>query len=209
MKNQMPTNRRRRQFITRIVPGCALTCLGAGAICRAIAKPKQNASEGSTHKFDAELDEDLTYRQMFQRQYFNTIVLGKELKEELGDEEAIELIKKLSAKLGIEIGEKQAQQSEEKGLQAFVGQFKDPNNFKSILTKEVVEDTENAFELKVTECLWAEVFREKEAGDIGFAWICYGDHTWPQGFNPKIRMIRDKTLMQGHAYCNHRFVWTG
>jgi hypothetical protein len=209
MKEQMPANPRRRQFITRIAPGCALTCLGAGALCSSIAKPRQIASKESTHKFDTELDESLTYRQLFQRQYFNTIALGTQLKEELGDEEAIELIKKLSAKLGHEQGKRQARQSEEKDLQAFVRQFKDPDFLNSILIREVMEDTENAFEWKVTECLWAEVFREKEAGDIGFAWICHGDYGWPQGFNSKIRMIRDKTLMQGHAYCNHRYVWTG
>jgi hypothetical protein len=208
MKNQLPANPRRRQFITRIVPGCALTCLGAGAICNAIANPKQGSTKESTHKFDTELDEALTYRQLLEKEHFHTIVLGKQLKEELGDGEAIELIKKLSDKRGFEQGKNQAQHSEEKSLQGFVGPFRDPKFLKQFITKEVVEDTENAFEMKVTECLSAEVFRKEEAGDIGFAWICYGDYGWPRGFNPKIRMVRDKTLMQGHAYCNHRYVWT-
>ena len=70
----------------------------------------------------------------------------------------------------------------------------------------IVEDTESAFEIKVSECLWAETFRAQDAGDIGFAWICYADYSWPQGFNPKLKMIRDKTLMEGHEYCNHRYV---
>jgi hypothetical protein len=30
-----------------------------------------------------------------------------------------------------------------------------------------------------------------------------------KGFNPKIKLVRDKTLMQGHEYCNHRYIWTG
>ncbi len=209
MKNQSSQNPSRRQFITKIIPGCALTCLGAGNFFTAISKPVQDASQGSAHKFDTELEKNLTYRQLLQRQYFNTIVFGKLLKQELGDEKAIELIKKLSNKSSIERGKIQAKQFAENSLQAFVKQFKDPNTYKNVLTKEVVEDTENAFELKVTECLWAEVFRERDAGDIGFAWICYGDYGWPQGFNPKLRMIRDKTLMQGHPYCNHRYVWTG
>jgi hypothetical protein len=209
MKNQSSQNPSRRQFITKIIPGCALTCLGTGNLLSAISKPAQEASRGSTHKFDSELNKNLTYRQLFQRQYFNTIEFGKLLKQELGDEKAIELIKKLCNKSSIERGKELAQQLGENSLQVFVRQFKDPNTYKIVLTKEVVEDTVNAFELKVTECLWATVFRERDAADIGFAWICYGDYGLPQGFNPKIRMLRDKTLMQGHPCCNHRYVWTG
>ncbi len=73
----------------------------------------------------------------------------------------------------------------------------------------IVEDTETAFALRVTECIWADTFLKEDAGDIGFALICHGDYAWPQGFNPKIRMIRDKTLMQGDSYCNHRYVFEG
>jgi hypothetical protein len=47
---------------------------------------------------------------------------------------------------------------------------------------------------------------EAKAGDLGFAAICYGDYNMATGFNPKVRMVRDKTLMQGHAYCNHRYL---
>jgi hypothetical protein len=71
---------------------------------------------------------------------------------------------------------------------------------------EIVEDTDQALELKVKECIFAETFLKASAGDIGFAFICYGDYAWPRAFNPKIKMIRDKTLMQGHDCCNHRYV---
>ena len=74
---------------------------------------------------------------------------------------------------------------------------------------EIVEDTEKAFELKITECIWASTFLNAKAGDIGYASVCFGDYAWAEGFNPKIKMIRDKTLMQGHELCNHRYVWLG
>ena len=77
------------------------------------------------------------------------------------------------------------------------------------MTHEVVVDTDKVFELKVTECLTSEIFLDADAGDIGYAYVCFGDYAWAEGFNPKIKMVRDKTLMQGHAYCNHRYMWTG
>ena len=50
-----------------------------------------------------------------------------------------------------------------------------------------------------------KVFREEDACDIGFAAVCFADYALPQAFNPKIKLIRDKTLMQGHEFCNHKY----
>jgi hypothetical protein len=87
--------------------------------------------------------------------------------------------------------------------------FKNNEVFKKILTFNIVEDTNTAFEIHVTECLSASTFLAREAGDIGHAFICWGDYAWAEGFNPKIKLVRDKTLMQGHDCCNHRYIWTG
>ena len=196
----------RRDIITKVMPACAITCM---APLKALGMVDRTLSQDTKHKFDTEMEQKMTYRQMFQRQYFNLIMFGNLLKEEMGDEKAIELIKKLSDKSARDRGKMQAQQGGDSSLQAFVKPFKDDNIYGIVLTKEVVEDTETAFELKVTECLWAEAFREQKADDIGFAWICYGDYGWPEGFNPKLKMVRDKTLMEGHDCCNHRYVYKG
>jgi hypothetical protein len=77
------------------------------------------------------------------------------------------------------------------------------------LTMEIIEDTDTVFEVKVTECLVGDTFLRAEAGEIGNAAVCIGDYTFAEGFNPKIKMIRDKTLTLGHDHCNHRYIWTG
>ena len=73
---------------------------------------------------------------------------------------------------------------------------------------EIMEDSEEAFEIRVTECALVEPMLEFDAGRIGNAWLCDGDYGHAQGFNPKIKLIRDKTLMLGHSCCNHRYEWT-
>jgi hypothetical protein len=91
---------------------------------------------------------------------------------------------------------------------AFNASMRDPSYFaKHILTLEIVEDTLQAVEVKVTECLWAKTFREMGAAEIGYRLHCNTDYADCQGFNPKITLTRSKTLMQGDEYCNHRFVW--
>ena len=42
---------------------------------------------------------------------------------------------------------------------------------------EIVEDTKKTFELIVTECIWADTFLRAKAGDIGYAWVCWGDYS--------------------------------
>jgi hypothetical protein len=61
--------------------------------------------------------------------------------------------------------------------------------------------------VRVTECLWAKTFRDLGASEIGSMLICHRDYADCRGFNPRITMIRSKTLMQGDEFCNHRFVW--
>ncbi len=63
-----------------------------------------------------------------------------------------------------------------------------------------------AFEVKVTECLWATTYRILNAGDLGYILSCCADFAKAERFNPKMRMIRTKTLMQGEPFCNNRYV---
>ncbi len=74
---------------------------------------------------------------------------------------------------------------------------------------EILKDTETIFSIRVTECIAAESYLPCKAGDIGYAAVCWGDYTWAAEFKPKIQLIRDKTLMQGHDHCNHQYIWTG
>ena len=81
--------------------------------------------------------------------------------------------------------------------------------YKNTLTYEVVSNTDNVYEMKISECLWAKTFREAEAGDIGFAGICYGDYATTRAFNPKLKFTREKTLMEGADCCQARYEMEG
>jgi hypothetical protein len=76
-------------------------------------------------------------------------------------------------------------------------------------TAQRIEHTSKSYELKVTDCLWAQTFREANAGDIGFASICYGDEAMAAAFDHRLKLIRTKTLMQGDDCCPCRWVWEG
>jgi len=198
----------RRDFVAAVVPGCcALGCLGfpgASGLASLAAAPFRQAKKA--HKFDADLDRKLTYRQMFGLQYGDAIRLARAVEGAIGKDALLAALKKATSERMTRFGEMQAKQAGDTSLGAYVRQFKDPQAYESTLTMEIVEDTERAFEMRVTECLWATTFRNANAGDLGEAWVCHGDHGWAAGFNPRIRLVRDKTLMHGDACCNHRYV---
>jgi len=199
----------RRHFLASLVPACAATCL-LGTAARA-ARP-QDGGEGQQdaplHKFDRPLDKELTVTQYYATRYGEVIRLGQGMTRCLGEDEALDVLRRATSSNLKEYGSRLAKQLGKDDFRTFTGLFRGPA-FDGTLTREVVEDTDTAFELKVTECIWARVFRQAGAGEIGHACVCHGDHAMAEGFNPKIELQRDQTLMQGKAICNHRYVWKG
>ena len=198
----------RRQFLTRAVPACAVACLGLPHLLGKTLAGGKLALQDEPHKFDVQVDRPLSTRQLVGMQYGSLIDLVKILQSELGQEEVIRLLNTYSAESGRKLGEQQARNAPDTSFQSFVKTFRPPN-YTNTLTHEVVEDTEKVFQLRVTECIWADTFRKAGLnGEVGHAAICNMDYYWPPAFNPNFKMERDETLMQGHGQCNHRYLDT-
>jgi len=200
----------RRELLVGAAPACALGCMGMALhperLAAALARQEAPTSGQEPHKFDVQRDAKISRRQIATLENNNLIRLMETLRDELGQEEAIRILKEYSAGVGRRQGEQQREQMPDNSFATFTAQFRPPN-YANALTHEVVEDTENAFGLRVTECVWASVFKNAEMdGEMGHAAVCNMDYHWPPAFNPKFRMERDKTLMQGHDQCNHRYI---
>jgi hypothetical protein len=207
MKNSNHNLTTRRQFITKVVPACAMTCIGGKHLLGVTPLATQ---EQSKHKFDLPMERTLTNRQFTWARNSSKIQLIKTMIKELGKDRAIEIIKTDTRESALAMGQRQAKAAKKNDFYTYVDMFRDPERFKNSLTMEIIEDSEKAFELKVTECLFAEPYiKAGLGGEVGFAALCYMDYFWPKGFNEKIKLVRDKTLMQGHACCNHRYIWEG
>ena len=209
MKQRMiSTGMTRRGFISGLAPVCALSCLSMKKAMAWNFSERDQIQESSGHKFDKSYNRQLTYRQVSDIRYRNFISLAKDLEKEMGKEALIEFLKKRTlAQLLVE-GKAYAKRSPDTSFRTFSNIFKNPW-MEASLTMEIIEDTDTVFEVKVTECLVGDTFLRAQAGEIGNAAVCIGDYTFAEGFNPKIKMIRDKTLTSGHSYCNHRYVWNG
>jgi len=153
---------------------------------------------------------NMTFQEVFDFAFKSLIPVLQGLAKELGKDHFLKALKKVAFESALKAGQDTARQLPCNDFAAFTASVREPSHFgKHILTLEIVEDTPQAFEVKVTECLWAKTFREMGAADIGSLLICHRDYADCQGFNPKITLTRSKTLMEGDDCCNHRFVWGG
>ena len=159
------------------------------------------------HKFLE--DSNMTFQEVFDFAFKSLIPVLQGLAKELGKDHFLEALRKVAFECALKTGQDTARQLQSNDLAAFKAAG-EPGHFgKHVLTLEIVKDTPQVFEVQVTECLWAKTFREMGAAEIGYSLICHRDYADCQGFNPRITLIRSKTLMQGDDCCNHRFVWEG
>ena len=209
MKTSEKSMSDRRDFLTKAIPICAISCLGASRLMSMSPQDGKSLPDKDKHKFDKALPgKKLTYRQIVRFQNRSFIRFARFLQKELGKEKVIELIKKDAEQRMLQRAKRDLKRLGNSDFKSYISIFRDPRMLAS-LNMEIIQDTDKVFEIKVTDCLSAEGFLPSKAGDLGFAAVCWGDYAWAEGFNPKIKLIRNKTLMQGHKCCNHKYVWTG
>lgn len=107
-----------------------------------------------------------------------------------------------------EMAEKTRAEGGEPSLAAFAA-LQDLWTRGGALEVEVIERTEERFDFDVTRCRYAEMYRELGLGEIGHLLSCQRDGTFCEGYDPRIRMERAQTIMQGADRCTFRFTSKG
>lgn len=69
----------------------------------------------------------------------------------------------------------------------------------------VVEESETTFAFNVTRCRYAELYRDLGIPHLGPILSCARDFALIEGFNPRIRLTRTRTLMDGAPCCDFRY----
>ena len=73
------------------------------------------------------------------------------------------------------------------------------------LTVEPILDTETELHYNVTRCRYAEMYREMGLAEIGHLLSCNRDGSFCTGYDPRIKLTRTQTIMQGASHCDFRF----
>jgi len=202
----------RREFLKGICPAGALLWSGCGFL----SASNRLQDDSAQHKFAG--DSNLTMREAFRFAFqWVYIPMMEALAARIGREKLVAMLKEATGIYWAQQTRNYALRLQKKNFDAFLNMdtldpaIDDPNHrrhFWSLAySAQRIEHTSNTYELKVTECLWAQTFREANAGDIGFVSICYGDEAMAAAFDRRLKLIRTKTLMQGDDSCPCRWVW--
>ena len=195
----------RRQFFSRIFPAGLVLGLGCCNLLPCSGLAEELSTTKSQHKFLE--SSEMSFQQVFNFAYTeNYIPMLQAIASEMGKDKFIEILKRASSEIGKKGGQNMAQSFGKNDMASWAAFWKEDELGKHAATFEFIEETDIAFEFKVTECLWAKTFRDTDASDIGYASICYGEYASATAFNPKMKMILTKTLMQGDDCCNPRWV---
>jgi hypothetical protein len=208
----------RREFLQGLFPLGVLLSSSCGLLSASSGLQNKPQNEPAEHKFLK--DSGLTMREVFRFAFLWTYVpIMQALATQMGREKLIDMIKEATATYWTRWTESYTRKLPEKDFAAFSkmdtleGISDNAERLKHFwslaFTAQRIEATPKSYELKVTECLWAKTFREANAGDIGFASICYGDEVMAAAFDQRLKLIRTKTLMNGDDCCHCRWVWEG
>ena len=192
----------RREFVTRASSLCSIFCIGSSSLFALFRNGQKAGTFSEKHKFQK--DSGMTYEDL------SKFVVGR----------LVSIVGGVAEKVGIDVVQQavldgtkmrmaaQVKNLPKRDLSVFTQNFKSKDPFNvNTWTKEIIQDTDSVFEMRVTECIWAKTFNEMNAGDLGFKLVCSTDFTAAEAFNPKIKLIRDKTLMQGFDCCNPRYIF--
>jgi len=70
---------------------------------------------------------------------------------------------------------------------------------------DVLEQTPTTYFFNVTRCPYYEKYRELGLEEFGVEFSCCRDEPFVRGFNPRLILIRTKTLMEGADYCDFQY----
>jgi hypothetical protein len=194
----------RRAFLTKNLGLGAMLGLGCFGMAKAEVLTELAGLIQDQHKFQTPIS--YTYEKLFNFAFGSWFIsYMKQLENALGTEKFLNLLMKAGADHYRGRVSANFEKIEDKSVRSLIENFWEPtknSNFgSSIMTIDIPYKAKNEGTVQMTECLFAKTFRENDAGNIGYAAICYADFAVAREFNPKIKMIRNQCLMNGDASC--------
>jgi len=191
----------RRSFLKIAIPAGGMLCMGCSNLFGSNIAPPNEQELDFEKRIQTELS--IKHIELYKLKYKYYVQRMEKFAEYMGRDNLISMLKRAVDDINLT----NKPNLEAKSVKDFINPVLESKSFKILLDLEVTELTDNSCRVKVTNCLYAKVFRAMNAGDIGYANTCYGDFSGATAYNPKLKLERTKTLMEGHDCCDGRYTW--
>jgi L-2-amino-thiazoline-4-carboxylic acid hydrolase len=133
------------------------------------------------------------------------VPLVKALQAELGEERANAVVRRALGDIYRGYGEEFWRTKNEKNLGKIMASAFATYAREDALDYRVTEQSQDAFEIDVTGCRYAQFYKELGEPELGFLLVCSADFHIADGFDPDIKLTRTQTIMQGASHCDFRY----
>ena len=124
--------------------------------------------------------------------------------KKIGKKEALEILEKVNQQEAFERGQSTVRTpglSTIEELVKDVSTWGDGGEWKI----EVLEETSTTYYFNVHRCLYYEKYKELGLEKIGVQLSCCRDEPFAKGLDPKLRLSRTQTIMEGADFCDFRY----
>jgi hypothetical protein len=126
------------------------------------------------------------------------------IERRIGRDEALALLREVNQQEAFERGRCLAEEYGRNGIDELVEDVAGWGAGGS-MEMEVLERTPSKFFFDVTRCPYFETYRELGVEQYGVAFSCCRDEPFAGGFNPRLRLDRTQTIMEGADHCDFRY----
>ncbi len=130
--------------------------------------------------------------------------LIKAVSQRIGRDEALAILQEVNQKEAFERGRRMAAEMERNGIEELVDEVAGWGRG-GVWEMDVLEQTSTTYFFNVTRCPYYEKYRELGLEELGVGLSCCRDEPFARGFNPRLRLVRIKTIMEGCDHCDFRY----
>lgn len=128
-----------------------------------------------------------------------------EVEKEIGREKALEMLERVIREIAREQGAQYAKKIGANDLCALLKQEEAWTANDALELSNILLDDGSVLQQTITKCAYVEMYRRLGLEALGYTLSCMRDESFYAGFNPKIKMMRSKTLMTGGDCCDFCF----
>ena len=124
--------------------------------------------------------------------------------QRIGWDEALAILQDVNQREAFQRGRSMAEKMERNGIEELVDEVAGWGRG-GVWEMDVLERTPTTYFFNVSRCPYYEKYRELGLEEFGVGFSCCRDEPFARGFNPQLRLVRIKTIMEGSDHCDFRY----
>jgi hypothetical protein len=124
--------------------------------------------------------------------------------QKIGMESALAILREINRQEVFQRGQNMRKSDRQNGIDELVDEVATWGEV-GVWKMDVLEQTPPTYFFNVTRCPYYEKYRELGLEELGMAFSCCRDEPFARGFNPRLILVRTKTLMEGADHCDFQY----